>query len=102
MCRVVSVSYEKNLMLFFNIEPRIRFYTRTREFKNEVTNRRSKKGPILNLKKFCIKNGLRPFIMQEPFIMQDFSRFKNGPFHKRQKKHNLRRLKTEQFRHIFF
>ena len=41
------------------MEPRIRFYTRTRKFKNEVTNRRGKEGPFLNLKKSCIINGLR-------------------------------------------
>ena len=40
------------------MEPRIRLYTRTRKLKNEVTNRRGKKGPFLNLKKSCITNGL--------------------------------------------
>ena len=39
------------------MEPRIRFYTR-RKFKNEVTNRGGKKGPILSLKKSCIIDGL--------------------------------------------
>ena len=48
----------KSEMLVFTEEPRIRFYTRTRKFKNEVTNRRGKKGPFLNLKKSCIINGL--------------------------------------------
>ena len=62
---MVSVSYEENEMLVF-IEPRITFYARTRKFKNEVTNRRSKKGPFLNLKKCCIINGLkRPHIFGE-------------------------------------
>ena len=41
----------------FYMEPRIRFYTRARKFKNEVTNRWGKKGPFLNLKKSCIING---------------------------------------------
>ena len=41
------------------MEPRIRFDTRTRKFKNEVTNRRGKKGLFLNLKKSCIINGLK-------------------------------------------
>ena len=39
------------------MEPHIRFYTRTRKFKNEVTNRLGKKGPSLNLKKSWIING---------------------------------------------
>ena len=34
--------------------------------------------------------------------MQDFVRFKNGPFSQKAKKHNLVRLKTEQFHHRFF
>ena len=34
------------------------FYTRTRKLKNELTNRRGEKGPLLNLKKSCILNGL--------------------------------------------
>ena len=42
----------------FYMEPRITFYTRTRKFKNEVTNRRGKKGQFLNLKISCI-TGLR-------------------------------------------
>ena len=37
-----------------------------------------------------------------PLIMQDFFRFKMGSFHKRQKKHNLMRLRTEQLYHRFF
>ena len=41
----------------FYMEPRLRFYTRTRKFKNEVTNRWGKKGPSLNLKKSWIING---------------------------------------------
>ena len=45
----------------FYMEPRIRFYTRTRKFKNEVTNR-WEKGPFLNLKKYCIRNSLRLLI----------------------------------------
>ena len=40
------------------MEPRIIFYTRSRKFKNEVTNRTGKKGPLLNLKKSCIVYGL--------------------------------------------
>ena len=37
----------------------MRFYTRTRKFKSEITNRRGKKGPFLNLKTSCIIGGLR-------------------------------------------
>ena len=48
----------KKVKACFYVEPRIRFYTRTRKIKNEVTNRRGKKGP-LNLKKSCIINGLK-------------------------------------------
>ena len=59
---MVSVQYERSEMLVFYIEPRVRFYTRARKFKNEVTNRRGKKGPFLNLEKTCI-------IM---FCMRDF------------------------------
>ena len=40
------------------MEPRIRFYTRTRKFKTEVINRRGKKSPLFNLEKSCIINGL--------------------------------------------
>ena len=40
------------------MEPRVRFYTRMRKFKNGVTSRRGKKGPFLNLKKSCTTNGL--------------------------------------------
>ena len=47
---MVSV-YEKREMVVFILEPRIRFYTHTRKLKNDVTNRRGKKGPFLNLKK---------------------------------------------------
>ena len=35
-------------------------------------------------------------------FMQDFLGLKMGPFHTRQKKHNLVRLKTEQFHNRFF
>ena len=42
----------------FYIDSRPRFYTRTRKFKHEVTNRRGKKGPFLNLKKCRTINGL--------------------------------------------
>ena len=45
------VSYEKNEMFSFLIRS-IRNYTCLHEFKNEVTNRRGKKTPFLNLKKF--------------------------------------------------
>ena len=55
---VVSVSYEKKRNACFYIEPCVRFYTRTRKFKNDFTNRRGKKGPFLNVKKYSIRNGL--------------------------------------------
>ena len=42
----------------FYMEPRIRFYTRTRKLKNQVTNGWGKKGQVLNLRTFCIINGL--------------------------------------------
>ena len=35
-----------------------KMYTPIRKFKNEVTNRRGKKGSSMNLKKYCIINGL--------------------------------------------
>ena len=54
--------YNTKKMKCFYIEPRIRCYTRinisTGKLKNEVTNRRGKKGPFLNLKKSC--NNQRP------------------------------------------
>ena len=34
--------------------------------------------------------------------MQDFLRFKNGPFPQKARKHNLMRLKTQQLHHSFF
>ena len=37
-----------------------------------------------------------------PFVMQYFLGSKMGPFHKRQKKHTLMILETEQFHHRFF
>ena len=37
-----------------------------------------------------------------PFCMQYFFRFKNGPFSQKAKKHNLTRLKTEQFHRFFW
>ena len=52
------VSYEKNEMFSFLIRS-IRNYTCLHEFKNEVTNRRGKKTPFLNLKKKSIRNSLR-------------------------------------------
>ena len=37
-----------------------------------------------------------------PFVMRVFLRFKNGPFSQKTTKHNLMRLKTEQFHDRFF
>ena len=37
-----------------------------------------------------------------PFVIQDFLRLKNEPFSQKADKHNLMRLKTEQFHYRFF
>ena len=55
--RDIRIIRKKRSACFYT-EPRIRFYTRPRKFKNEVTNRRGKMGPFLNLKKYGIINGL--------------------------------------------
>ena len=47
---VVSAYYEKKSNACFYIEPRIRFYTRTRKFINEVTKQNGQKGPFLTYK----------------------------------------------------
>ena len=50
----------KNRNACFYMEPHGRFYTRTRKFKNGVTNRWGKKDAFYYLKKTCIINSLRP------------------------------------------
>ena len=53
-------------MLVFTEEPRIRFYTRTRKFKNEVTNRRGKKGPSIFEPKKILHNKRPETDIEEP------------------------------------
>ena len=50
---------------------------------------------------FCTSS-MSPYEDLRPLVMQVFFRFKNGPFSQTKKKHDLMRLKTEQFHHIFF
>ena len=56
--RGLRIRVRKKRNVCFYMEPRLRFYTRTRKFNNEVTNRRGKKDSFLNLTKSCIINGL--------------------------------------------
>ena len=49
--------------------------------------------------RFCAAKSI---VNLRPFIMQDFLRFKNGPFSSKAKKHNHMRLKMEQFHHRLF
>ena len=55
LVRVWSRYNTKEVKCLFCVEPRRIFYTRTRKLKSEVTIRRGKQGPLLNLKKSCVK-----------------------------------------------
>ena len=57
-CVLWSPYHTKKMMCFFFLIRSIRNYTCLHEFKNEVTNRRGKKTPFLNLKKKNIRNSL--------------------------------------------
>ena len=59
---LLSPYHTKKTICFFFLIRFIRNYICLHEFKNEVTNRRDKKTPFLNLKKI-IRNGLRPLFL---------------------------------------
>ena len=48
----------KNVKCLFSHRPANKILHSYKVFKNELTNRRGKKGPFLNLKRCCIINGL--------------------------------------------
>ena len=61
---VLSPYHTKKMKCLVYIEPHIRFYTRTRKFQKEVTIRRGKTGPFLNLRNLACKRPITNALTQ--------------------------------------